>query len=147
MRRLVNILERQSAALLVFGLVIAFGTSSPETFLNGSNIGNIARQISLDAPMVFGQVVVLIAGGIDLSVGSVMAMSAALTIGLQPLGTPVGVAAALAFGLAVGLINGILVTRGRIVAFVATLGTMSVVRGMVPDVRSKSDPVNDNKPA
>jgi ribose/xylose/arabinose/galactoside ABC-type transport system permease subunit len=96
-----------------------------------SNFENIARQIALDAPMVLGETIVLIAGGIDISVGAVMAMSAALAIGLQPYGTPVAVSAALAFGALVGLVNGLLVTRGKIVAFVATLGTMSVVTGMV----------------
>jgi ribose/xylose/arabinose/galactoside ABC-type transport system permease subunit len=131
MKRLTHILEQHSAALLVFGLVIAFGTSSTGTFLTGSNFENITRQISLDAPMVFGQAVVLIAGGIDISVGSTMAMAAALSIGLQPYGTPVAVFGALAFGLGIGLLNGLLVTRGKIVAFVATLGTMSVVRGLL----------------
>lgn len=131
MKRLTHILERRSAALLVFGLVIAFGTSRTGTFLTGSNFENIARQISLDAPMVFGQAVVLIAGGIDISVGSTMAMAAALSIGLQPYGTSIAVFTALAFGLGVGVLNGLLVTRGKIVAFVATLGTMSVVRGLL----------------
>src|SRR4051812_41325322 len=131
MKRLTQILEKHSAAMLVFGLVIAFGTSSTGTFLTSSNFENIARQISLDAPMVFGQAVVLIAGGIDISVGSTMAMAAALSIGLQSYGTAVAVCGALAFGLGIGLLNGLLVTRGRIVAFVATLGTMSLVRGLL----------------
>ncbi len=131
MKRLTQILEKHSAAMLVFGLVIAFGTSSTGTFLTGSNFENIARQISLDAPMVFGQAVVLIAGGIDISVGSTMAMAAALSIGLQSYGTAVAVCGALAFGLGIGLLNGLLVTRGKIVAFVATLGTMSLVRGLL----------------
>ncbi|MGN6307682.1 MAG: ABC transporter permease [Mesorhizobium sp.] len=131
MRRVIDILEKHSAALIVFGLVIAFGSTSTGTFATGSNIENIARQISLDAPMVFGQAVVLIAGGIDISVGSTMAMAAALAIGLQPYGTLAAVAAALLFGIAVGVVNGLLVTKGRIVAFVATLGTMSVVRGLL----------------
>jgi ribose transport system permease protein len=131
MKRLTHLLEQHSAALLVFGLVIAFGSSSTGTFLTRSNFENIARQIALDAPMVFGQTVVLIAGGIDISVGSTMAMAAALSIGLQPHGTWLAVAGALAFGLGVGLLNGLLVTRGGIVAFVATLGTMSLVRGLL----------------
>jgi ribose transport system permease protein len=131
MKRLSAILEHHSAALLVFGLVIAFGSTTPGTFATGSNFENIARQISLDAPMVFGQMVVLIAGGIDISVGSTMAMAASLAIGLQPFGTPFAVMGALTFGLGIGVLNGLLVTRGKIVAFVATLGTMSLVRGLL----------------
>ena len=72
---------------------------------------------------------VLIAGGIDISVGSTMAAATAIAIGLQPYGTGTAVVAALLFGACVGAFNGLLVTRGRIVPFVATLGTMSVVRG------------------
>ena len=60
-----------------------------------------------------------------------MAMAAALTIGLEPYGTLTAVIAALAFGAAVGAINGFLVTKGGIVPFVATLGTMSVIRGLL----------------
>jgi ribose transport system permease protein len=130
-KQLIEILEKRSAALLLAALVIAFGLTDSATFLTGPNIENIARQISLDAPMVFGQTVVLIAGGIDISVGATMAMAAALAIGLQPHGTLAAVGVALAFGLAVGLINGLLVTRGRIVPFVATLGSMSVVSGLL----------------
>jgi len=131
MKRLLRLLEKRSALILLAVLVAAFAIGDSSTFLTGSNFENIARQIALDAPMVFGETIVLIVGGIDISVGAVMAMSAALAIGLQPYGTPVAVVAALAFGAAVGVVNGILVTRGRIVAFVATLGTMSVVTGMV----------------
>ena len=81
--------------------------------------------------MVFGQALVLIAGGIDISVGATMAMSASLAIGLQPYGALAAVGGALIFGVAAGLVNGLLVTRGRIVAFIATLGTMSVLNGLL----------------
>ena len=62
-----------------------------EYFLTLGNLENVTRQISLDAPLVFGQTIVLIAGGIDISVGSTMAMAAALAIGIQPYGTLVAV--------------------------------------------------------
>ena len=131
MQRLIGLLEKRSAVILLLGLVIAFSSSDSGTFLTGSNFQNIARQVSLDAPMVFGQAVVLIAGGIDISVGATMAMSAALAIGLQPYGTLTAVSGALGFGLLLGLVNGLVVTRGKIVPFVATLGTMSLVNGLL----------------
>ena len=131
MQRLIGLLEKRSAVILLLGLVIAFSSSDSRTFLTGSNFQNIARQVSLDAPMVFGQAVVLIAGGIDISVGATMAMSAALAIGLQPYGTLTAVSGALGFGLLLGLVNGLVVTRGKIVPFVATLGTMSLVNGLL----------------
>jgi len=131
MQRLIGLLEKRSAVILLIGLVIAFSGTDSATFATGSNFQNIARQVSLDAPMVFGQAIVLIAGGIDISVGATMAMSAALAIGLQPYGTFTAVCGALGFGLLLGLANGLLVTRGRIVPFVATLGTMSLVNGLL----------------
>lgn len=131
MHRLIGLLEKRSAVILLIGLVIAFSSTDSATFATGSNFQNIARQVSLDAPMVFGQAVVLIAGGIDISVGATMAMSAALAIGLQPYGTATAVGGALGFGLLLGLVNGLLVTRGKIVPFVATLGTMSLVNGLL----------------
>jgi ribose transport system permease protein len=129
MHRIWKIGGRQTAAILVVGVFITFTLTVGRTFLLNENLENVARQVSLDAPAVFGQTVVLIAGGIDISVGSVMAMAAALAIGLQPYGTATAVLLALLFGLMVGALNGLLVTKGRILPFVATLGTMSVIRG------------------
>ncbi len=131
MGRLFSLGGQQTAALIAVAIFLTFALSANEYFLTWGNAGNVARQVSLDAPLVFGQAIVLIAGGIDISVGATMAMAAALAIGLQPYGTLTAVLAALAFGAAVGACNGLLVTRGRIVPFVATLGTMSVVRGML----------------
>jgi ribose/xylose/arabinose/galactoside ABC-type transport system permease subunit len=131
MNRLISFGGQRTAALIAAAIFITFAFSANEYFLTWGNAENVARQVSLDAPLVFGQALVLIAGGIDISVGSTMAMAAALTIGLQKYGTYPAVIAALAFGAAIGACNGLLVTRGRIVPFVATLGTMSVVRGML----------------
>ena len=131
MSRLLSISGRQTAAIIVVALFVTFALTAADYFLTFNNLENVARQISLDAPIVFGQTIVLITGGIDISVGSTMAMAAALAIGLQPYGTGLAVTAALAFGLAVGVANGLLVTWALIVPFVATLGTMSVIRGML----------------
>jgi ribose transport system permease protein len=131
MRRLLRISGQQTAALIAAAIFIAFASSVGDLFLTAGNIENVARQISLDAPVVFAQTIVLIAGGIDISVGSTMAMSAALAIGLQPEGTLLATGSALLFGMLVGAVNGMLVTKCRIVPFVATLGTMSLVRGVL----------------
>jgi ribose transport system permease protein len=130
-KRLGTLLGRRTALLIAMAILVTFSLAEGQIFLSSGNLENIARQVSLDAPIVFGQLVVLVAGGIDISVGSTMAMAAALAIGLQPYGTPVAIAGALLFGLGVGAVNGLLVTRGKIVPFVATLGTMSVIRGVL----------------
>jgi len=121
----------QTAGVIAVAIFVTFSLTAGEYFLTLQNLENVLRQVSLDAPLVFGQAIVLIAGGIDISVGAIMAMAAALTIGLQEYGTLPAVFAAIAFGAAVGAFNGLLVTRGGIVPFVATLGTMSVLRGLL----------------
>lgn len=118
--------------LFLFFLTITFFTLMlGSSFFNLLTLTNISRQISIDTPIVIGQAIVLISGGIDISVGSVMAMSAAIVIGTQSLGIFLSIFLALAFGVFIGCINGLLVTKGKIVPFIATLGTMSVVRGLV----------------
>jgi len=122
----------KSTPLVLFLLTFIFFTLSlGSSFLSPLTLTNISRQISIDTPIVVGQAIVLISGGIDISVGSVMAMSAAIVIGTQSLGLLVSILLALAFGIFIGCINGLLVTKAKIVPFIATLGTMSVVRGLV----------------
>jgi ribose transport system permease protein len=122
---------QNNVVILFLALFIFFSLSTGSLFLSAQNILNIATQVSFDIPLALALTLVLIAGGIDLSIGSVLSMSAALTMGLQPHGTWLAVVVALCFGPLIGLINGLLVTRGRIVPFIATLGTMTLVRGFM----------------
>ncbi len=126
-----QVLVQRSVALLLMLLFALFSLVAGDMFVSPINLQNIARQISFDLPVALSMTTVLIAGGLDLSVGSVMSMAAALTMGLQPQGTWFAVLAALAFGVAVGAVNGVLVTRGGIVPFIATLGTMTLVNGIM----------------
>jgi ribose transport system permease protein len=112
-------------------LFAIFAVLSPGRFLSGENTQNVARQLSFNAIVAFGQVIVLIAGGIDLSVGSVLAMAAALAVGLQDYGVGTAVAAALLVGVGTGALNGWLVTKAKIPAFISTLGTMTGVYGLL----------------
>jgi ribose transport system permease protein len=122
----------QRSVVILFVLLFAlFSIAAGDLFISPINLENVSRQISFDLPVALAMTTVLIAGGLDLSVGSVMSMAAALTIGLQPLGTYLAVLIALAFGVAVGAVNGFLVTRGGIVPFIATLGTMTLVNGIM----------------
>lgn len=122
---------RQPVVVLFMVLFIVFSVSVGELFVSPVNMENVARQISFDLPVALSLTTVLLAGGLDLSVGSVMSMAAALSIGMQAHGTAVAVVLALAFGVLVGAVNGILVTRGGIVPFIATLGTMTLVNGIM----------------
>lgn len=131
MLRTLRFLSRNTILIILASLLLFFSIARPETFLSGLNVTNVMRQVSFDSLIVLGQTLVLIGGGIDLSVGSVMAMASALAVGLQPLGVIPACLIALLFGGLIGAVNGFMVTRLRIVPFIATLGTMTVVRGLL----------------
>jgi ribose/xylose/arabinose/galactoside ABC-type transport system permease subunit len=101
-------------------------------FLTVSNLLNVLQQTSINAVIAIGMTFVILSGGIDLSVGSLVALSGvALAYALQagaPL--PLAIAAGLVAGSAAGLVNGLLITRGKLPPFIATLGMMSVARGI-----------------
>jgi ribose/xylose/arabinose/galactoside ABC-type transport system permease subunit len=100
-------------------------------FLTVSNLLNVLEQTSINAIVAVGMTLVIISGGIDLSVGSVLAVSGiALARALEAgLPAPVAIGLALIVGSCAGLINGLLVSYGRLPPFIATLGMMSVARG------------------
>jgi ribose transport system permease protein len=123
--------ERQLGTLAgLLTLCLILWASTPH-FFTVSNLLNVLEQTALNAVVAVGMTFVIISGGIDLSVGSVLAFSGialgrALDGGLPP---PAAIAIALSLGLACGLANGVLVTFGRLPPFIATLGMMSVARG------------------
>jgi ribose/xylose/arabinose/galactoside ABC-type transport system permease subunit len=101
-------------------------------FLTPSNLLNVLEQTSINAVIAVGMTFVILTGGIDLSVGSIVAptgiaLAEALKAGAP---APVAVGVGLAVGTLAGLANGLLVTRGRLPPFIATLGMMSVARGL-----------------
>jgi len=101
-------------------------------FLMPVNIANVLLQASIMAVVAMGMTYVVISGGFDLSVGSTIALSGCAAAALMPeWGAVPGVAAGVALGCAVGAVNGLLVSRIDLNPFIATLGTMVVVRGLV----------------
>src|SRR5512136_1571942 len=101
-----------------------------DRFLTTSNLINVARQVSINAIVAAGMTIVIITGGIDLSVGSTIALAgcAALLVA-RPAGDVVGMLAGIVVAAAVGLLNGALIAWGRVPPFITTLATMTVVRG------------------
>jgi len=100
-------------------------------FLTVSNLLNVAEQTSINAIVAVGMTFVILSGGIDLSVGSIVAL-AGVTLGIalrdgQPLA--LALTAASAAGVVCGLVNGLLVSQGGLPPFIVTLGTMSIARG------------------
>ncbi len=100
-------------------------------FLTISNLLNVAQQTSINAIIAVGLTFVIISGGIDLSVGSIVAFSGVVLGSLlqRDLPLPLALVGGVAMGMGCGLVNGLLITLGRLPPFIATLGMMSVARG------------------
>jgi len=111
-------------------LFIFLSLASPY-FLTGYNIQNIARQVAPLAVAAFGQAIVVITAGLDLSVGATIALvSVFFAFGTLNYGMLAGIVIALIIGTTIGLINGTLVSRFNISPFIVTLGMASVARGI-----------------
>ena len=118
--------------ILVAALMMAILSFSSPYFMTLGNMTNLMKQVSIVAILAAGQAVVIISGGIDLSVGSILALSA-VTIGWlieNGVDPRIATCAGLAMGTFAGWINGMVITRGRIPPFIATLGMLGIARGM-----------------
>ena len=123
---------QETGILLIFLLWCAFLTIATDTFLTTTNVFNMLRSFSWIAIAAFGETLVVLTAGIDLSVGSTMALSGLGAALLLTWGVPVPLAVlgGILVGSLVGLSNGALITRFRIPPFIATLGMMSIARGI-----------------
>lgn len=126
-------LKRQEAVILLALLVvIAFLSLRTDTFLTGDNLWNVARNFTWIAVPAFGESLVFMIGGVDLSVGSVMAFSSLVAAMCLQAGWPApwAVMIGLITGSLIGCANGLLVGRVRLPPFAVTLGTLSIIRGI-----------------
>lgn len=112
-------------------LIIVMGILSP-AFLSSFNILSVMRQASINGLIAFGMTIVIISGGIDLSVGSSLAFSGMVAALLMQAGIPSSIAifGALTSGAFVGMLIGLLISKGKLPPFIATLGGMISLRGM-----------------
>jgi ribose transport system permease protein len=118
--------------LLGLIILIVIVTVLNPSFMEPLNILNLLRQVAINALIAFGMTFVILTGGIDLSVGSILALSSAFTANLMLSGwDPILaiVVGCLAGGL-MGMVNGLMITKGRMAPFIATLATMTVFRGL-----------------
>ena len=115
-------------ALLAECLILALATDS---FMTESNLSNVVRQNAFTAILAAGMSLVILTGGIDLSVGSVVGLAGVLSADalVRGAGLPAGVAVGLIVGLLVGTVNGLAVTKLRVPPFIVTLAMMLIARG------------------
>jgi ribose transport system permease protein len=128
-RRILELLGPFVALLFVMAL---FAVVAPDRFLSTYNFKTVATQTVIVGLGAIGMTFVIISGGIDLSVGSVIALSSVVTAVVLKDGLPASVAVFIAVfvGAVAGAANGFLITRLRIVPFIVTLGTMGIARGV-----------------
>lgn len=116
----------------IFILVFVFNVIFAPNFFNAFNLKNILLAMSLNAMVAIGFTIVMICGHMDLSVASTINLGAILIIGLQPkLGWLLSLIVAVLAGGVVGFVNGILVSKAKIHSFIVTLGTMTIVQGLI----------------
>ncbi len=136
----VGSLRRASGVYVFVGLVVLFAVWVPETFLTTTTLSSVLSQSAVTALVAVGLVVPLVAGVFDISVGYTMGMAAVMVSWLmvkQGWNPAVAVLATLAIGAVIGLVNGLLVVRFAINAFIATLGTSSILAGLIVFVSGK----------
>ncbi|KKD59221.1 ribose ABC transporter permease [Grimontia sp. AD028] len=124
------LIEQKSLVALLF-LIVVVSFLNPN-FFTVDNILNILRQTSINAIIAVGMTLVILTAGIDLSVGSVLALCGAFAATLIAMEVPVLVAVptALFAGAVLGAISGIIIAKGKVQAFIATLVTMTLLRGV-----------------
>jgi ribose transport system permease protein len=110
-------------------LAIVFGSLNPN-FWSVTNMSNVSRQISILALLALGQTFAILSGGIDLSVGSLLALvSVVCAQAMKSFGLVEGITAGILMGAFAGLVNGVIIARARVPAFIATLGMLVAARG------------------
>ena len=117
----------------LIGLILLFVVIAVlnDRFISPTNLSNLLRQVSINALISFGMTFVILTGGIDLSVGSILALSSAMLASMIKTGMnpELSILFAAFIGLGLGLMNGIIVCYGKVAPFIATLATMTIYRG------------------
>jgi ribose transport system permease protein len=128
--------RRHAALFVIYGLLlvmVVLASLFSERFLTERNFANLLRQAGFLGIVAIGQTVVILSGGIDLSVGSVIKLSvlvAALVMNGHESNTALAIGLVLLMGVLVGMFNAMVITRLRVAPFIATLGVYSILRGI-----------------
>jgi ribose transport system permease protein len=133
--------------LIGFILLCALLTLVSPVFLTPINLFNVALQASVVAILAFGQTFVILSAGIDLSVGSVLALTGAvMAMQTGQNGVLVGILVGLLAGAVLGALNGLFVTRARVAPFIATLAMLAIARGLTY-IYTQGSPIRVDQPA
>ncbi len=130
---------QQQGALILLVLVCLIATARYEAFLTPENLLNVLRQNSMLGIIALGMTFVILTGGIDLSVGSLLAVAGVIAANLAGHGLATAIIAAVAATTVLGLINGTVIAKARIQPFIVTLGMMIAARGIALAVTNEQN--------
>lgn len=127
----IRVILEKFGILFGFIILVVVSTILSPRFLTPLNMLNVIRQISIFGILAIGQTFVILTGGIDLAVGSVLALVVVLVGGILPeYGIPAAIAVGILVGAVIGTINGLGITKGNVQPFVMTLGMLGIARGL-----------------
>ncbi|TDK61087.1 ribose ABC transporter permease [Bacillus salipaludis] len=137
-----NTVTQKLGPLLGLIILIVIVSILNPSFLEPLNILNLLRQVAINALIAFGMTFVILTGGIDLSVGAILALSSSLTAGMIVSGLDpiLAIIVGCILGGIMGMVNGLLITKGKMAPFIATLATMTAFRGLTL-VYTKGNPI------
>lgn len=128
-QKTINFIIAQKLLFIIILMIMVLSIAD-RSFLTIRSILSIFDHVVINGVMAVGMTILLISGSFDLSVGGVMAFTGVVTFLLQPYGLFISTLCGLLAGTFVGVLNGLLVVKGRINAFIVTLGTMIIFRGL-----------------
>ena len=134
MRKIVNFVKENMGILIGLILLCIAVTILNPRFVTSANLLNVARQLFSNCNLALGMCLVIISGGIDLSVGAVMALSGTLCAGAIAHGTlpvPIAILMGLALGILIGVVNGLIISKLDLAPFIVTMATQQICRGLV----------------
>jgi len=126
-------LKTEGTLVLIMLVLVVFLSFATQGFMTGNNLSNLVRQTSINGIVALGMTFVIIAGGIDLSVGSVVGFAGIMVALLLKggMGIVPAILLTLLASIIFGIINGFMIFDGRIPPFIATLGSMTIIRGAI----------------
>jgi ribose transport system permease protein len=129
---MMNAVTQKLGPLLGLIILVVIVSILNPSFLEPLNILNLLRQVAINALIAFGMTFVILTGGIDLSVGAILALSSALTAGMMVSGIDpiLAIIIGCILGGLMGTVNGLFITKGKMAPFIATLATMTIFRGL-----------------
>lgn len=129
---LINWIKKNLGAIIALAILVVILTFTTETFMVKNNLLSVLRQVCVNSFIAFGITCVLLAGGMDLSVGSVVAAAGVIAVQLANKNLPIVLcfAVPLLFGAFIGLINGTVISQTTLPPFIVTLSTQIIVRGV-----------------